>query len=188
MCRESTLTVGHLSVTLANWLARVKTPQWDEPLSSNGDGQARSADCAEHYECHHTAAIHEPHWTIHIPKAWVEAQRPAQLRVCALTPRAPRADHGNGRPLINPDGAALADRRAITRLSLPQFDDECSSGVPSQPRPAAAVSSRERLAVGRSRLARCTRYHLRPREGRCHKPCARDHQAGPTVTSPPDAW
>lgn len=129
MCRESTLTVGHLSVTLANWLARVKTPQWDEPLSSNDDGRARSADCAEHYECHHTAAIHEPHWTIHIPKAGVEAQRPAQLRVCALTPRAPRADHGNGRPLINPDGAALADRRAITRLSLPQFDDECSCGV-----------------------------------------------------------
>jgi hypothetical protein len=185
MCRESTLTVGHLSVTLANWLARVKTPQWDEPLSSHGDGQARSADCAEHYERHHTAAIHEPHWTIHIPKAWVEARRPAQLRVCALTPRAPRADHGNGRPLINPDGAALADRRAVT--SSPSHSSTMNP-VPVCAQPAAAVSSRERLAVGRSRLARCTRYHLRPRAGRCHKPCARDHQAGPTVTSPPDAW
>jgi hypothetical protein len=137
MCRESTLTVGHLSVTLASWLARVKTRQWDEPLSSHGDGQARSADCAEHYERHHTAAIHEPHWTIHIPKAWVEARRPAQLRVCPVTPRAPRADHGNGRPLINPDVAALADLRAVT--SSPSHSSTMNA-VPVCAQPAAAGS------------------------------------------------
>jgi hypothetical protein len=218
MCGEATLTVGHPSATLANWLVRVKTPQWDEPLSSRGDGQARSDGCAEHYERHHTAAIHESHRTIHIPKAWVRRcalrscgvcadaacssrrpremadrlgcarhRRPDALNVLWRTdrPRAvggfPRAVRGRS-TLINRGSAALAgtagcagddrvaaglaDRRVVTRLSLPQFDDECSSGVcASPPRQGAAVSSRERLAGGRSRLARCTRCQLRPRAG-----------------------